>query len=74
MKFSRKIQLLEQLIDRVAEVTDDENVAEICEEILEMKKEELFELIEMSSSLDIKDEETKILCWFAYLANDNNDN
>lgn len=74
MKFSRKIQLLEQLIDRVAEVTDDENVTEICEEILEMKKEELFELIEMSSSLDIKDEETKILCWFAYLANDNNDN
>jgi len=71
MKFNRKIQLIEQLLLEIMDITDndnigDENIQELFDEVLEMKKQEVLEIVEMGIGKSL-DEEYKDICWAAYL-------
>lgn len=68
MGFSRKIELIEYLLE-AAESTNaisDKSFQKISEELLEMKKQEVMEVVGMDIGVIIEDDQ-KDMCWSAFI-------
>lgn len=65
MQFSRQIQLIEQLLELIPDT--EQAIAEISDELLKMKKQEVLEIVKLASVKRLADVDYSEICWKAYL-------
>ncbi len=67
MIFSRKVRMIEQLLTRVTEATDDENIESLYEQLEDFKRHEVLERVEYETGTVLEGEEYLTILWQAYL-------